>query len=353
MDIEELRKQINELDAHIVKLLNERTQVALEIGRLKENQDAPTFAPHREEEVFARVKGMNQGPLPPSSIEAIYREIVSACRAPERPFEVAFLGPEGSFGHVAARKYFGNATTYLPIQQQTDIFAEVETGRADYGVVAIENSTDGVVRDIQDMFMKSSLKICAEVLMPISHHLLSQSPLNKITQIYSHRQAFAQCRDWLRDHIPQAEKIHLSSTSEAAMYASEHPEAAAIASKLAAEVYGLNIIAANIADDTQNTTRFIIISHHDSEPTNHDKTSLLFAVKDQSGALLRVLECFYRYKLNLSKIESRPSRNKAWEYVFFADVEGHREDENVKKAIADAGKMCTQIKLLGSYPSTT
>ena len=353
LDIEELRKRINELDADIVGLLNERTQIALEVGQIKKEQDAPMFAPHREEQVFNRVKELNTGPLPAAAIETIYREIVSVCRALEKPFDVAFLGPEGSFGHVAARKYFGNATAYLPIQQQTDIFTEVETGRADYGVVAIENSTDGVVRDIQDMFMKSSLKICAEVLMPVSHHLLSRSTLDQVTQIYSHRQAFAQCRGWLRDHVPQAEMIHLSSTSEAAMYASQHSDAAAIASKLAAELYELKIVAANIADDPGNTTRFIVLSHHDSQPTGNDKTSLLFAVKHESGALLRVLECFHRYGLNLSKIESRPSRNKAWEYVFFVDVEGHREEEAVQIAVQDAEEACTLIKHLGSYPSAS
>ena len=351
-DIEKLRKNIDEIDAEILNLLNQRTELALQIGDAKSKNSDSVYVPHREKVIIERLKSLNTGRFPDDALEATFREILSGCRSLQKPISVACLGPEGSFGHAASIKHFGSSTNYIPIQPQTDIFIEVESGRADYGVVAIENSLDGGIRETQDMFMESNLQICAEIMVPISHNILSNSPAEKIKKIYSHPQPFAQCRNWLRKNFKDTEQITVSSTSEAAMRAAKEEGAAAISSKLAAKFYGLKILHEEVQDMSDNMTRFAVIGKHYGEKSNNDKTSVLFAVKDRVGALWEVLGIFrmYNYNLNLSKIESRPSRTKAWEYVFFADIKGHIEDEVMRAALDELEDKCVFFKFLGSYP---
>lgn len=349
-DIEKLRKKIDEIDTEILNLLNRRTELVLQIGNVKSKNNDNVYVPHREKAIVERLKSLNTGRFPNNALEATYREILSGCRSLEKPISVAYLGPEGSFGHSASVKHFGSSTNYIPVQPQTDIFIEVESERADYGVVAIENSIDGGIRDTQDMFMESNLQICAEIMMPISHNLLSNSLAEKIKKIYSHPQPFAQCRNWLKNNFKDAEQIAVSSTSEAAMLAAKENGVAAIASKLASELYGIKILYEGIQDRSDNITRFVVIGKHCGGKSNDDRTSVLFAVKDKSGALCEVLEIFHKYNLNLSKIESRPSRTKAWEYVFFADIEGHIEDKAIKTALDEVEDKCASLKFLGSYP---
>jgi len=351
LDIKKFREKIDQIDSNILKLLNQRTEMAIEIGKLKTRNNASgIYVPHREKEIIKRLQKLNEGPFPDKALAHVYREIISACRALERPLTVAYLGPAGSFGHAAGLKQFGSSTNFVPIQNQPDIFIEVASGRADYGVVAIENSTDGIVRDTLDMFMRSNLLICAEILMSIAHNLLSNSPAEKITKIYSHRQAFAQCREWLRNNFKDIEQVSISSTSEAAQQAAKEENSAAIASKLAADIYGLDVLYEFIVDNPENTTRFLIIGKHSGGKSGDDKTSVLFSVRDEPGALVKVLERFVKYGLNLSKIASRPSQTKTWEYVFFVDIDGHIEEQSVRLALDEIEKVCLSLKILGSYP---
>lgn len=350
LSLKDRRRQIDELDAQILQLINERAKIVLEIGKLKEKTKSSYYVPHREKEIVNRLKSLNKGPFPNDALERTYKEILSACRSLEKEISVAYLGPEGSFGHAASLKQFGSSVTYIPIQDQSDIFYEVESGRVDYGVVAIENSTYGIVSDTLDMFLNSNLQICAEILLPISHNLLANCQPEAITKIYSHRQAFAQCREWLKSSFKGVEQIPVSSTSEAAKVASEEKSAAAIASKLAAEIYNLKVLYEHIEDNKDNTTRFLVVGKYSGGRSGEDKTSVLFSVKDEVGALMKVLDRFFKHSLNLSKIESRPSRTKAWEYVFFVDIEGHIEDPEMVAALKEIEEVCLFVKVLGSYP---
>lgn len=350
MNLKVLRSQIDDLDHQILQLLNERAKLVLQIGKLKKKTKSSYYVPHREKEIVARVKNLNRGPFPNDALERIFREVMSACRALEKEISVAYLGPEGSFGHTASLKQFGSSVDYVPIQEQSDIFTEVESGRVDYGVVAIENSTYGVVSDTLDMFLNSNLQICAEILLPISHSLLASCKTNEIDRIYSHRQAFAQCREWLKTSFKGVEQISVNSTSEAAKIASEEKFSAAIASKLAADLYSLKVLYEHIEDNKDNTTRFLVIGKRSGGRSGDDKTSVLFSVKDEVGALMKVLDRFSKHCLNLSKIESRPSRTKAWEYVFFVDIGGHIEDSKMVLALKEIEEVCLFVKVLGSYP---
>lgn len=350
MNIKELRNQIDQIDSQILKLMNQRIDIVLKIGELKSKNNDKIYVPHREKEIIERLQNQNKGLFPNSVLANIYREIISACRALEEPLTVAYLGPKGSFGHAASIKQFGSSTNFIPIQNQSDIFIEVESGRADYGVVAIENSTAGIVRDTLDMFISSNLQICAEILMPISHNLLSNSPAEKISRIYSHRQPFDQCKEWLRNNFRDAEQVVVSSTSEAAQRAAKEKATAAIASKLAAEIYGLDVLYEFIIDNPENATRFLVIGKHSGGKSGDDKTSVLFSVRDEPGALAKVLKKFVKYGLNLSNIHSRPSQTKAWEYLFFVDIEGHIEDDAVKSVIDELEEVCVSVKFLGAYP---
>jgi chorismate mutase/prephenate dehydratase len=352
MRLTKSRRKIDEIDGKIVELLNRRAKETLEIGKIKKKLKKTPFTPSREKEVYDRVAGKNKGPLSTDSIRAIYREVMSGSLALYRPPRIAYLGPEDSFTHIAARKKFGESLEYVECKSIKDVFTDVERRRADYGVVPIENSTEGAVNHTFDMFIDSDLKIYSEVYLAIKHNLLSRdTKRSSIKKVYSHQQVFAQCRIWLERNLPNAKLVSQATTTEAARVAKLGRGRAAIASELAAKRYGLNILARSIEDSSHNITRFLIIGKHETEPSKDDKTSVVFSLKDRVGALHDALRPFRKNRINLTKIESRPSRLKAWEYYFFADLEGHYKDKKVKKALAELEKGCAYLKVLGSYPS--
>ena len=351
MRLDNNRRKIDRLDKKVVELLNERAKESLKIRKIKKKLKKGIFTPRREKEVYKNILAENKGPLSNASLKAVYREIMSGSLALERPLDIAYLGPRATFTHIAALRKFGASVNYLECKSIADVFTEVERGRADYGVVPIENSTEGAVNHTLDMFIDSELKICSEAYLTIRHNLLSKNKsISSIKKIYSHQQVFAQCRIWLEKNLPNAKLVSYASTSEAARYAAQSKQSAAIASDLAAKEYKLNILARSIEDSSHNITRFLIIGRQEEEPTKDDKTSIVFSMKDRSGALHDTLVAFKKNKINLTKIESRPSRLKAWEYYFFVDMEGHYKESKVKKALNELGKGCTYLKILGSYP---
>ncbi len=350
--LEPLRGRIRELDRQIIDLVNARARVVVEIGEIKARENAEVFHPRQEKEVYRRIEQMNDGPLPSSVFRAIYREIMSGCIALERKMLIAYLGPAATFTHQAALSRFGVAVEYLPVHTIGDVFTEVETGHADYGVVPIENSTEGAVNSTLDMLSHSTLKICSEIRHEIVHCLISNEPKEKIRQIYSKSEALGQCNHWLRTTFPTAELIEVSSTAVAAERAVGEAGAAAIASELAAQMYELRIVERNIEDIHHNVTRFLVIGKQDSPPSGDDKTSLMFSTKDRVGALHEVLGILRDCGINLSMIESRPSRKKAWEYYFFTDFDGHVTDPEVEEAIKRLEQQCQFVKILGSYPKS-
>lgn len=350
MNMKELRQKINKIDTKILQLINERTKSALEIGRIKTREKKEYYVPDREKEVYERLIKENKGPLPSRSVRAIYREIMSAALSLEKPVKVIYLGPEATFTHRAALEKFGSSVALLPAKSITEVFIEVAKGRTNYGVVPIENSTEGVVNHTLDMFIDSELQIYAEISLEVSHHLLSREKIEGVERIYSNPQALGQCRNWIESHLPRAELIEVSTTSKGAELAAREKGGAAIASELAAEVYNLKIIGRKIEDSAANVTRFLVISKTCAKRSGKDKTSLMFSIGDRVGALYAMLQPFKKYGINLTKIESRPSRRKAWDYYFFVDLEGHCQDEKVEKALKELEKECRHLKVLGSYP---
>ncbi len=320
------------------------------MGRLKSARGETFFAPERERTILARLARTNPGPLTAEALRAIYREIFSTTLALEHPRVTAYLGPEDTFTHVAALQQFGTQADYRPCTTISDVFAEVERGRADCGVVPIENSIEGAVNHTLDMFMESPLVICAEVLLKISHSLVAKGPRRQIRTVYSHPQVFGQCRQWLERHLPQVELVEVSSTATAAERAARHRFAAAIATPMAARRHGLKILASSIQDHAENVTRFLVIGTTQSTPTGEDKTSLMFSVKDRVGALHDMLIPFKRQRINLTKIESRPSKRRPWEYYFFVDLIGHALQPKVQRALRMLERQCTFLKILGAYP---
>lgn len=354
MKLTEYRDQINEIDDQILALLQKRAEISKQVGAVKaETGAAQVYVPHRQKQVIERLKAENQGKFPEDALESIWTEILSASRSLQEPERVAFLGPIGSFGHLAARCHFGVSTEFIPVHPQVDIFNEVESGRADYGVVAIENSLQGTVRDVLERFQHTPLWICAETFQPIKQHLLSRSTLTEIKCIYSHPQPFAQCRAWLNRYLGNVEQIEVVSTSEAAQRASQEPLAAAIASELASEIYQVPIVANAIMDEPDNTTRFFVIGSQMADPSGYDRTSLFFGIRDKVGALHQALGILEEARLNLTYLESLPSRTKPWEYVFFAEMEGHIADERVLEALEQLEELCTNVNVIGSYPRGT
>ncbi len=350
MSLEKLRKQIDHLDEKLIKLLNERVNVALEIGKTKKESGGEIYVPAREKAVFDKISELNQnGPLPDKSARAIYREIMSAALALESNLKIAYLGPPATFTHQAACSKFGASVDYHPAGSIDDVFAAVENGNADYGVVPIENSTEGAVTHTFDQFTGTTLKICAEIYLPISLCLLASVPKEKITRICSKQEALGQCRRWLNANMPSIEFDAVNSTTQAAEMASTS-DCAAVASKFAAELYDLDILDENIQDVSGNTTRFLVIGRACSDPTGEDKTSIYFGIKDKVGALHDTLDTLKNNGINMSKIESRPSGDKVWEYVFFVDFEGHSDSPNVKKALEEMEEHCAILRVLGSYP---
>ncbi len=354
-DLKELRKEIDAIDEEILKLLNQRAKLAKRAGEIKKSMGLEVHVPEREREIINRIIRLNKElygeEFPTEAVVHIYREIISACLSLEKELKIAYLGPKATFTHQAALEYFGFSAHYVPVSTIGDVFREVETGRVDYGVVPVENTTEGVVNYTLDMFLESDLKIVGEVVIPIKLNLLSTaSGLENIKTVYSHRHALAQCKEWLRKNLPQASLIETESTAKACELVMELEDAGAIASEVAAYTYHLNILAENIQDNPNNYTRFLVIGKRWMKPTGKDKTSIIFAVKDEAGALYKALESFYRYGVNLTKIVSRPSKKKVWDYVFFVDLEGHAEEENVKKALELLQERSQMVKVLGSYP---
>lgn len=350
MSLDKLRKQIDNLDEKLIQLLNERVSVALEIGNAKKEQGGEIYVPSREKIVFDRVVALNaDGPLPPEAVRAIYREVMSAALALESDLKIAYLGPPATFTHQAARQKFGASVDYHPVGTISDVFDAVENGTADYGVVPIENSTEGAVTHTFDQFTGTTLKVCAEIYLPISLCLLASVPKEKITRICSKQEAIGQCRQWLGANLSGIEFDAVNSTALAAELATKG-DCAAVASRLAAELYGLDIIAENIQDVSGNTTRFLVIGRSCSEPTGEDKTSIYFGIKDRVGALNDVLGALKSNGINMSKIESRPSKGKTWEYYFFVDFEGHVDDPHVQTALEELSEHCAVLSVLGSYP---
>ena len=346
------RAKIDMLDRKVVELLNARLKCAQKIGDLKRGAKTRIYVAEREADVLRRVTAANQGPLKPAALQAIYREIMSAALALEKPLCVAYLGPEATNTHAAALRKFGSSVDYRPMATIADIFTAVEKAEADYGVVPVENSTEGSVRDSLDLFVETPLKIVAELHQEIEHTLLSRSPLAKIRKVYSKDQALAQCRRWLQRNLPHAQLLDVDSTALGVQLAAKERGAAAIASRLAGERYGVPVAATQIQDLKNNTSRFVFLGREasGSAGSGHDKTSLLVSLHHEPGALLHALQPFNRRKLNLTRIESRPSRLRPWDYIFFLDVTGHYEDPAMQAALKELSKRCPLVKWLGSYP---
>ena len=354
-DLESLRKQIDDLDQNLQDLINRRAELAGEVARVKqrEGKDSAFFyRPEREAQILRRIRERNRGPLDSESMTRLFREIMSACLALEQPTRVAFLGPEGTFTQQAALKHFGHAVESVPLGAIDEVFREVEAGAAHYGVVPVENSTEGVINHTLDSFMDSSLRICGEVELRIHHHLMvgPSTQEGQITRIYSHQQTLAQCRKWLDAEMPMAERVAVSSNAQAAKRLMSEWNAAAIAGEVAAELYDLRIIKRNVEDRPDNTTRFLVVGRQDVPPSGHDKTSILVSMKDRPGALYAILQPFREEGISLTRIESRPSRSATWSYVFFIDFEGHQEDKTVARALSRLGSEAQELRVLGSYP---
>lgn len=352
MTISDHRKAIDRLDEQIVRLLNERTRHVLEIGAIKLKAGEQIYVPHRELAVLQRLCKLNTGPITDESLRAIYREIMSSALSLEKTMTIAYFGPEATFTHQAAIRKFGSSLNYSAQKTIADVFAEVSRRRADYGVVPVENSTEGVVTHTLDMFADSDLKIVAQIVMPIQHCLLGKGSRKSIKKLFTHPQPLAQCRRWIQNHLPGVEIVETSSTTRAAELAANEKNTAAIASSLAAERYKLRILQADIQDRSENATRFLVLGRQCSPSTGRDRTSVMFSIADQVGALHSSLAPFRRYRINMTKIESRPSKRKAWEYYFFVDCDGHMTDPKVAKALRELEKHCNFVKVLGSYPNT-
>lgn len=351
MSIPEHRKAIDALDAKLVALLNERTKHVLGIGEIKRKAGEEIYVPSRERQVFQRILKKNSGPITDASLRAIYREIMSSALALEKSMTIAYLGPEATFTHQAAIQRFGSSLLYAAQKTIADVFNEVAKGRADYGVVPVENSTEGVVTHTLDMFVDSDLKIVSQIVLPISHCLVSKSGRAHIKKLYVHPQSLAQCRTWVHKNLGSAEIVETSSNARSAELAAKEKHSAAIAGLLAAEKYGVPVLEHDIQDNAANATRFLVLGRKCSPATGHDRTSLMFSIADEVGALHRALSPFRKYRLNMTKIESRPSKRRVWEYFFFVDCDGHSSEGKVAKAIAQLTSQCSFVKVLGSYPN--
>ncbi|ROR32292.1 prephenate dehydratase [Inmirania thermothiophila] len=353
-EIGRIREEIDRLDEQIQALITRRAECARRIAEIKkEAGDAEAFfyRPEREAQILRRVLERNRGPLSDEEMARLFREIMSACLALEQPLNVAFLGPEGTFTQLAAFKHFGHSIRSRPLPTIDEVFREVEAGSVHYGVVPVENSTEGMVSHTLDRFLNSPLYICGEVELRVHHYLMAVGGrIEDIRRVYSHRQSLAQCREWLDAHLPQAERIAVESNAEAARRASRETRAAAIAGEATAHIYRLRILASNIEDEPENTTRFLVIGRQQVPPSGNDKTSLLLSAPNRPGALFRLLEPLARHGVSMTRIESRPSRRGLWDYVFFVDVEGHRSEDKVAAALAELEREASLFRVLGSYP---
>ncbi len=355
MNLDDIRNEIDRIDRQLLSLLNERADLVHEVGVVKKRDGLQIYAPEREDALLRKLVEMNEGRLPEKSIRAIYREIMSAALALEDDLKIAYLGPEGTWTHQAAIKKFGHSVDYSAQPNFAEVFDQVSRRRADYGVVPIENSTEGAVSHTLDLFVDSPLHICAQILLRIENGLMAAIPREEIRTLYSHPQVFGQCRNWILRHFPEADLVEVSSTTRAAELARDKAleGAAALGGPLAAELNGLEMLEECIQDRATNTTRFLVIGEKTCPPTGKDRTSLLFAIHDRPGSLVKALQAFEHFDINMSKIESRPSKRKDWEYVFYVDLAGHCEDRKVAEAITELERHCSIVKLLGSYPDTT
>lgn len=351
MDLAELRKQIDHVDEELVALLNRRAEFVVEIGKLKTAGGAPIYAPDREKEIFDKLRRANRGPLPNKTLIAIYRELMSGSFALEKPLRIAYLGPQGSYSHMAAMGKFGASVEYQPVTDIRGVFDEVSRDRVDFGIVPIENSVGGGVIDTLDALLETDVQICAEINRAIHHNLMANCRLEGVKTVYSKPEVFAQCQRWLSETNLMQKTIPVASTSKAAELAKQEPGAAAIGSRLASELYDLMIICENIEDNANNVTRFFVIGRHSAQPTGDDKTSVVFTTRDEPGALVDVLDAIRQGGVNMSFIESRPSKKRNWEYFFFVDLIGHRRD--LEPVIEGARKHCLRLNALGSYPRAT
>jgi len=352
VNLAEHRHAIDKLDEQIVTLLNERTRHVLEIGEIKLKHGEEIYVPHRERAVLDRVCKLNKGPMTNEALRVIYREIMSSALALEKTMTIAYFGPEATFTHQAAIKKFGSSLNYSAQKTIGDVFAEVSRSRAEYGVVPVENSTEGVVTHTLDMFVDSDLKIVAQIVMRVQQCLMSNGPRKAIKKLFVHPQSLAQCRTWLSLHLPHVEIIETSSNARSAEQAARTRHSAALGGALAAQRYGLTVLETDIQENATNTTRFLVLGRKCSPASGHDRTSIMFSIPHKVGALHSALAPFRRYRLNMTKIESRPSKRRAWEYFFFVDCDGHAEDKRVAKAIGDLQEYCTFVKVLGSYPNS-
>ena len=352
-DLAAVREQIDGIDREIQSLIAERALWARQVGKAKGKLAAAIeyYRPEREAQVLRRVVDRNDGPLADDVLVRLFREIMSACLAQQEPLKIGYLGPEGTFSQQAVHKHFGHSAKGLPLASIEEVFDEVAAGHADFGVVPVENSGQGTIQSTLDMFLSSPLKICGEVELRVHQYLLSRTGhIEDIERVYSHALSLAQCRSWLRQHLPKAEKQALASNAEAARRARNADDSAAIAGENAAHVYGLKIVAGPIEDHADNTTRFLVIGRALFPPSGNDRTSLLVFVKDQPGALYKVLEPLARRGVSMNRIESRPARTGLWQYAFFIDVGGHVEESPLRDALAELGDFAAQVTVLGSYP---
>ena len=348
-----VRAEIDSIDADLLRLLNQRARCAQKVGEIKaaHGEAGHIYRPEREAQVLRRLQEINPGPLPSENITFFFREVMSACLSLEEPLGIAYLGPLGSFTGSAATKHFGHAARLLPQSSIDDVFREVESGHAHYAVVPVENSTEGAVGRTMDLLLATPLKICGEVVLRIHQNLLShEADLSRITKIYSHAQSLAQCHEWLNRNLPGVPRISVASNSLAAQMAAEESAVAAIAGEAAAERFNLPKLAANIEDEPNNTTRFLILGKHDAGISGRDKTSLIMSAPNRTGTLHELLMPFSEAGVSLSRLESRPARNALWEYVFYVDVEGHRDEPAIKGALEELASRAAYLKILGSYP---
>jgi len=351
--LSEVRQRIDSIDLQIQSLIADRAKMAQQVGKAKGPLKAAIdyYRPEREAQVLRKVLDRNSGPLADEVLVRLFREIMSACLAQQEPLKVGFLGPEGTFSQQAMFKHFGHSAHGLPLASIEEVFEEVEAGNADFGVVPVENSGQGTIQSTLDMFLTSNIKICGEVELRVHQHLLSRlGQLDHIERVYSHPMSLAQCKAWLRQNLPNAEKIPVASNAEAARRARNSDDAAAIAGESAGHVYGLKVVAGPIEDRQDNTTRFLVLGRELFSPCGHDRTSLLVYVNDEPGALYNVLSPFAKYGVSMNRIESRPAHTGRWQYAFFIDVNGHVEDDKVGRALSELGKYAAMIKILGSYP---
>jgi chorismate mutase/prephenate dehydratase len=347
-----IRAEIDRTDDEILRLLNRRAGFVARVAELKEKMQVPFYVPSRERQIIERLSAANTGPFPVEAIRSVFQEVFSACLSLEKTVRVAYLGPEGTFSHMAVKRQFGQSARAIPIKTIAGVFEEVERGGADLGVVPVENSTEGVINHTLDSFVDSELKVSAEIILKISLCLLAraETDLDRVERVYSIPVAAAQCRKWLATHLPQATLVEAPSTAEASRSAHGDAHGVAVASEMAAKLYDLQILKRNIEDLAQNVTRFLVLGRQQPEPTGKDKTSLLLTTRDQPGILYRVLGAFAERGLNMTKIESRPSRRRAWEYIFFVDIDGHEREPAVAAALAAIAGSCESLKVLGAYP---